>query len=156
MQNSTANKNTSDARTIIVITAKLLVISVITALMLALVNGLTKDINEINNVYSGNIYIGYVAEVAPKGFGGEITLMVGVNANGGIVGVKVISHKETAGLGSRVSESEYLTKYLGANGETIDSVDTISGATISSKAVRSGVADAISVYESVVPDGGAK
>ena len=193
MQNSTVNKKQpSDAKTIVTITLKLLVIGVVTALLLAVVNELTKDkiaentakvkqtaiselfpggfdispyegtlpadsgVNDISVVRDGNTYVGYVAEVAPKGFGGEITLMVGVNFDGSVNGVKLISHSETAGLGSRVGDTEYLSKYIGANKDNVLGVDTISGATISSKAVRAGVATALSVHDAVKEAGGAQ
>lgn len=186
MQNSISNKN-SDIKNIVIITVKLLVIGVVTAVLLAFVNELTKDkiadnvakekkeainylfpgdlkiepyngefegINEINYVHDANDeHIGYVAEVAPKGFGGEITTMVGVDKEGKIVGVKVISHSETAGLGSRVSDALYLGGYKGADCSNVDDVDLISGATISSKAVREGVKTALSAYEKVICGG---
>lgn len=189
MQNSTANnKQPSDITTIITITLKLIVIGVVTALLLAVVNGFTKDkiaentkrekeaaiseifpgefkikclevafdgVNEVNAIYDGENYVGYVAEVAPKGFGGEMTLMVGVNELGQVKGVKLISHSETAGLGSRVGDAKYLTKYDGVNAADVLNVDTISGATISSKAVRLGVSAALSVH-GVISVGGAK
>ncbi len=184
MQNSTSNKS-SDIKSIIVITVKLLVIGVITAVLLALVNELTKDkiadnikkekssaiselftgginitpylgdmpedsgVDDISIIRENDAYIGYVAEVAPNGFGGAITLMVGIDKDGNVVGVKVISHSETAGLGSRISDAAYLDGYKGANGSTVGGVDLISGATISSTAVREGVKTALAVYDKV-------
>lgn len=189
MQNSKANDR-SDIAKIIIITVKLLVISVVSALLLAVVNDLTKDkiaenikkekeaaiaelfqgnletylfegelgeqINEITVINKGETKVGYAAEVETLGFGGPITIMVGIKANGDICGVKVISHSETAGLGSRVSESKYLDNYKNINESSVDSVDSISGATISSKAVRDGVKIALSAYATVYPDGGAQ
>jgi len=192
VQNSNA-KSSGDVKKIIVITLKLLIIGVVSALLLAVVNELTKDkideniekeksgaiseifpgginitpfldkipkdsgVTELNIISTNGDYSGYVAEVAPKGFGGEITLLVGVGTDGKVVGVKVISHSETAGLGSRVGDAEYLSKYVGATGKSIQNVDTISGATISSTAVRDGVKMALSVYDHVTASrGGAK
>jgi len=188
VQNNISNKS-SDVKTIIVITLKLLIIGVVTAVLLALVNELTKDkiadntekekrgaigelftgginitpylgdmpddigINDISIIRENDAFVGYVAEVAPVGFGGEITLMVGVDKNGAVVGVKVISHGETAGLGSRVSDAAYLEGYKGADGSTVGNVDLISGATISSKAVREGVKTALSAYSIVIGGG---
>lgn len=187
MQSTAVNKQPSDVKKIIIITLKLLVISVICSLLLAVVNELTKDkiadntkrekeaaiselfpgsfdvsvfdgsfegINEVNTIYSGNDMYGYVAEVAPNGFGGAITLMVGVDSDGEVVGVKLISHSETAGLGSRVGDAEYLVKYRGATSDTVVTVDTISGATISSTAVREGVKKALSIFADVTANGG--
>ena len=189
LQNSKANDR-SDIVRIIVITVKLLVISVVSALLLAVVNDLTKEkiaenikkekeaaiqalfqgdletflfegelgeqINEITVIKKGETNVGYAAEVESLGFGGPITIMVGIKSNGDICGVRVISHSETAGLGSRVSESKYLDKYKNVNTSSIENVDSISGATISSKAVRDGVKLALSAYTTVYPDGGAQ
>ena len=96
---------------------------------------------------------GYCANVLPKGFGGEMNVMVGVSDIGQVVGVKVVALSETAGLGSRVGENEYLSQFAGKEYEikldTDGGVDSISGATISSKALLSGVNSALSVYEEV-------
>ena len=80
---------------------------------------------------------GYAASVAPTGFGGPVNLMVGVDSSDTIVGVRVVSHSETPGLGSRVGGNDFLSQFSGK--KTDATVDAISGATISSKAVMTGV-----------------
>ena len=47
---------------------------------------------------------GYVITVAPSGFGGPITTMVGVTADGTVTGISVLSLSETPGLGARATE----------------------------------------------------
>lgn len=185
-------ENQSSTKFILGITFKLLLISVVTALLLSCVNALTADkiaeniaaekeaaiaaifpsatensateleaegINALYLVYSNGKAIGYTAEVAPLGFGGELTLMVGVNANGEVEGVKLISHSETPGLGSRVGDVGYLAQYIGRNATALDGVDVITGSTVSSEAVLDGVKAAVSVFDAVYPmfvSGGAK
>lgn len=186
-------ENQSSTKFILGITFKLLLISVVTALLLSCVNALTADkiaaniaaekeaaiaaifpsatenstveleaegITALYLVYSNGKAIGYTAEVAPLGFGGELTLMVGVNVNGDVEGVKLIAHSETPGLGSRVSDAGYLAQYIGKDGaELDDGIDVITGSTVSSKAVLDGVRTAVSVFEQVYPmfvSGGAK
>ena len=87
--------------------------------------------------------IGYCLETTSSGFGGDMTLMVGYNADETICGVKVISHSETPGLGARVcgDEERALSRYAGKSGNLVwgQDIDGISGATISSKAVLEGV-----------------
>ena len=46
---------------------------------------------------------GWVIEVAPSGFGGEISMMVGVSRNQEITGLSIISHSETSGLGANAA-----------------------------------------------------
>jgi Na+-translocating ferredoxin:NAD+ oxidoreductase subunit G len=43
-----------------------------------------------------------IPAVAPDGYSGDIRIMVGVNADGTIAGVRVIDHHETPGLGDRI------------------------------------------------------
>ena len=40
--------------------------------------------------------------VAPDGYSGEIRLLVGINMNGEVLGVRVTNHRETPGLGDRI------------------------------------------------------
>ena len=91
---------------------------------------------------------GYVVEVAPQGFGGEIDMVVGIDADGTITGVSIIKMSETSGLGSRAkSEDWFLEQYAGkTTGDTLvvkDNIDALSGATVTSKAVTSGVNSAL-------------
>lgn len=92
---------------------------------------------------------GYALQVEPTGFGGTITMMVGVDKDDRVLGVSVISHTETAGLGA-VAGAEtakglaFRDQYTGMTGTlavTKDggAVDAISGATITSRAVTQGV-----------------
>lgn len=43
-----------------------------------------------------------IPAIAPDGYSGDIKLLAGINNNGSIAGVRVISHKETAGLGDKI------------------------------------------------------
>jgi len=40
--------------------------------------------------------------IAPKGYSGEIRMLVGINMDGSVAGVRIVSHKETPGLGDAV------------------------------------------------------
>ena len=89
----------------------------------------------------GNV-CGYAVSVSPSGFGGNIDMIVGIAADGRMVGVNITSLSETPGLGSRVADSVYLSQYTGLGGDKLTlgvDVDAISGATISSRSVLSGV-----------------
>ena len=115
-------------------------------------------ITELYTVSEGDSVIGYAAEVSPLGFGGAMTVMVGVNADGTLAGIKLISHSETPGLGSRVGEAQYLAQYIGKGAETLNGgIDIITGSTISSKAILEGVNTALTAHHTVFPaDGGAQ
>lgn len=87
--------------------------------------------------------LGYAVELASRGFGGDVQMIVGLGTDGAVCGVRILSHSETPGLGSRALEEGYLSAFHGmtAGGE----IDGISGATFSSRAVQNGVALALSL-----------
>jgi electron transport complex protein RnfG len=92
---------------------------------------------------------GYAVEVTPAGFGGTITMMVGVDNAGKVLGISIISHAETASLGSVAADNSgkgiaFREQFIGMSGTlavTKDggSVDAITSATITSRAVTNGV-----------------
>lgn len=103
-------------------------------------------------------YVGYVVEVTASGFGGTISMVVGVDQDGNVTGVAVTDQAETKNIGSKVvTDQSVLDRFVGmshADGEiTVNSgtnrFDGISGATVSSKAVTSGVNTALSVVAQV-------
>jgi electron transport complex protein RnfG len=93
--------------------------------------------------------VGYAVEVAPNGFGGAITMMVGVSFEGKVLGNSIISHAETPGLGAVAAAGTdkgvaFREQFKGLiSGITVgdgeNQIAAISGATISSKAVANGV-----------------
>lgn len=109
---------------------------------------LTGETGIVSEVYrSGD---SFAVKVLPGGFDGEITLMVGIQ-NGALTGISVISHTETPGLGAvaaaRNAKGEaFRSQFVGQSGTLVigDQVDAMSGATITSKAVVTGVNAALS------------
>lgn len=93
---------------------------------------------------------GYVVEVTPSGFGGTIDMVVGVDKNGAVTGVSIISMSETSGLGANASKESFRSQFVGKSGELAVSkdggeIDALTGATITSRAVTSGVNTALAV-----------
>ncbi len=110
------------------------------------------DVDELFVVRNDIEVIGYCASVSPSGFGGGIKMMVGVGFGKTVIGVKVIEHSETAGVGTNALSSEYLSRYIGEKGDYIElgtTVDAYAGATVSSKAVNEGINSALSVNDEV-------
>lgn len=169
----TKTKSTSNTSYYIKLCVTLFLICTITACLLGLVNGVTKDkIAEINagktadamsavlkadsyeqldyvegivrsayRAINGGQTAGYVFEVSPSGFGGAIDMVVGVSPDGTVTGVEIISMSETAGLGARASEPEFLNQFTGKGTDlTVKvNIDALTGATVTSKAVTEGV-----------------
>lgn len=93
--------------------------------------------------------LGYCVEVQSQGFGGPVTMTVGVDLNGAVTGVAINSHSETDRVGTEAFTPAALSRYVGRSG-TIrtsgsNSVDTVSGATATSKAITAGVNRALNI-----------
>ncbi|MBQ8621166.1 MAG: RnfABCDGE type electron transport complex subunit G [Oscillospiraceae bacterium] len=105
------------------------------------------DTGLVSKVYSGAN--GYAFEVTPGGFDNTITMMVGVDAEGKVLGISIVSHTETAGLGAVAAASTsageaFRGQFVGMSGSVSVSkdggaVDAITGATITSRAVCTGI-----------------
>lgn len=52
-----------------------------------------------------------VVTVSTKSFGGALTEMIGIDADGKITGVEVTSHADTPGLGTKAHDAGYLAQY---------------------------------------------
>ena len=87
--------------------------------------------------------VGYVAQATVSGFGGPIEIHVGMDLNKTITGVNVGGSKfaETPGLGAKAKDAEFQAQFTGLTIPTQlgKGVDAITGATITSGAVCSGV-----------------
>ncbi len=81
---------------------------------------------------------GYVVKLTTTGYGAGFVIMCGVNADGTVSGAVCLSSNETLG-----HEKTYGNNFTGKNGEEVDAVDTISGATKTTVAYRNAVKDAI-------------
>ena len=111
-----------------------------------------EDVDELYVVYKDAEKLGYCASVSPAGFGGAVKMMVGVGFGKTIIGVKVIEHAETAGVGTNALSGEYLSKYIGEHGDKIvlgETVDAYASATITSTAVNDGINAALSANDAV-------
>ena len=171
---------------------KLMLIIASVVLMLAVVNGITKDriaanekkandearsaifteatdfspvsadLSEDLVKYVGEIYeakkdgncIGYCVNVSSNGFGDKINMIVGISTDGLVSGVKVVSHSETAGVGERIiSNGSILSQFTNVSSSSISSVSTITGASITSRAIIDGVKKALEAVTPII-DGG--
>lgn len=151
----------------------LCIITVIVALLLGGVNTVTAPIAEANNMkikqesitaVLGEVYgegtlltvtgettvqeiteydspSGYVYAVTakPTGYGGEMELTIGIDSMLNVLGVSFVSMSETPGLGARADSEEFLGQFKGYYPDFVP----ISGATITSNAVKTGVYDAL-------------
>ena len=68
----------------------------------------------------------YAVSAAPKGYGGEISMMVGINADGEVTGVTIMDMSETAGLGANAKKETFLDQFKGKDPK----IQALTGATI--------------------------
>jgi len=97
---------------------------------------------------TGNSVAAVAYGVSEQGYSGEISLIMGVNRNGEILGVRIISHSETPGLGDKieVEKDDWVYSFDGLSLEKLPeekwavkkdggAFDQFSGATITPRAV---------------------
>ena len=89
---------------------------------------------------------GYAITVSASGSQGTIEMMVGVDTEGTVTGVSIVSHSETSGIGTKVMNNEdgVLDQFKGKSAAdgTLSvgtNVDAITGATVSTRGVTTGV-----------------
>jgi len=97
---------------------------------------------------------------APDGYSGDIKLLIGINADGSLAGVRALSHKETPGLGDKVDEnkSDWIYSFEGRSLYNPEAsrwsvkkdggdFDQFTGATITPRAVVKRVKNTLSFYQ---------
>jgi electron transport complex protein RnfG len=112
--------------------------------------------------------------VAPNGYAGNIEIMVGVDTAGVVTGLEILKHAETPGLGSKITTPKFRNQYIGksisdpktwaVNKDPGGTFVPITGATISSRAVTSAIANGlefldahkVEVFGAPKPGAGAK
>lgn len=113
----------------------------------------------VTDVYKANNDAGYVMTCVTKSFGGDLTMMVGLDANGAITGVIVTDHADTPGVGTKDQDPEYLAQYISKTALTAEDCkkesgfNFITGASVSGTAIHKGVYAALAQYAQI---GGAK
>lgn len=120
-------------------------------------------IKEVNEGYKGSELDGYVLRVGPKGYAGIIDMMVGVSKDGKITGIKILAHSETPGLGANAPTPKFSGQYENKPAKELkvvkgaataeDQISAITGATITSRAVTTGVNEAVKYYNANLKGG---
>lgn len=93
--------------------------------------------------------------VAPDGYSGNIAMMVGVDPAGTVVGLEILSHAETPGLGDKITRVDFKSQFKGKTLEGVDwrvkkdggDFDQITGATISPRAVVKAVRQGLEFFQ---------
>ena len=100
---------------------------------------------------------GYAITASATGFGGPVTVMVGVTADGTVYNTSVLSQSETPGLGAKCTEPEFadqfksfdpMQKKLSVKKDGGD-IDAITASTITSRAYTAAVETAWLVFNKI-------
>ena len=103
---------------------------------------------DIDSAYKETSGLGYVITSSHKGYGGPVVVTVGISPEGKIIRLSVDVSTETTGIGSKAGREDYVNRFMGLSGD-VSSVDSISGASYSSNAVKAGVSAALAAYEAL-------
>ena len=105
---------------------------------------------------NGNETIGYVVELAPSGYSGIISMMVGISGTENkITGMRVMKHTETPGLGSLAVKESFYRKFdnkdlvpltVSRVSSGSNEIESITSATITTRAITNAVNEAIEWY----------
>jgi len=124
-----------------------------------------KAMPRINEFYEGRredgSVAGYAVSMTSKGFGGDVTMALGLTPEGKIVRIAFTELTETAGLGMRASEDGFRNQFVGKSGQVTlvkgdagdGEISALSGATVTSNAVVNGVNAALDFFQDAMKGG---
>ncbi len=124
----------------------------------------TLEYNADNHYYTakdGEAVVGYAIESTVVGFGGPLSLMVGVTVDGVVYNTSVLSHSETPGLGAKCStDAKFMDQWRGFDPAVKKlsvkkdggDVDAITASTITSRAYTLAVENALKVFDGLEQD----
>jgi len=106
--------------------------------------------DEIYTVYANDDSLaGYAFLAIGKGYGGNINILVGLEDESTVKGIKIVSQEETPGLGTRIDEPFFTDQFTGIDVSDValskngGGIDAITSSTISSNAVVDAVRDTV-------------
>ena len=114
------------------------------------------SVSEVYTMSTG----GYATKIVASGSQGNIEMIVGVDADGAITGVSIVSNSETGGIGSKVMDNKpndagvpVLDQFIGMSGAgslvVKSNITPISGATVSTNGVTAGANAALAAVEAL-------
>lgn len=125
-------------------------------------NPATSNITDLKAGINNGTEVGWVCKVLATGFNGNIVMLVGINKSGALGEAVILEQKETPGLGTKVTDSEFIKQpaiknvkfdeILKVNKDN-GKVQAVAGATISSRAVVRGINEVLNFYQSQILNG---
>lgn len=106
---------------------------------------------------SGNLTGYVICTTSGEGYGGDLSIALGLDTKGCVTGISFLTLQETAGFGMNADTPEFKNQYIGVTTDRFEvtkngavkenEIDALSGATISSKAVTNAVNAALYFYQ---------
>ncbi len=118
-----------------------------------------EDVSSVFVGKNGEDIVGYAIFTHPVGYSGEIELLTGVNTNGAVTGISILSMSETPGLGANAEKPAFKEKFVGKTGQVgvvktepagDNEIVAMTSATITSKAVAAGVNTSLEFYQNEI------
>ena len=104
---------------------------------------------EVDTGYKNGSVAGYVYMVVTSGYGGDVVVLTGIDQTGAVTGGIMGDNNETPGLGREAAKSRFTDQFVGAKEATLkvvkssgtaqNEIDSVSGATFTSKAITKAV-----------------
>ena len=123
-------------------------------------HGLQQDIKIFPAKKNNEIFAYLVEHTYPKGYSGDIKILTGFNIKGEILGTRVITHKETPGLGDKIEtrKSDWIKVFSGLSFANLDKskwkvkrdggvFDQFTGATITPRAIVTAAYEILEYFE---------
>ena len=97
--------------------------------------------HEVSSLYAaknGDDLVGYCVTASSNGYGGPVAVTLGVDTNGVVTGISVgdANFAETPGFGARAKDASFQAQFPGISAVEGGAFEALSGATITSEAVR--------------------
>jgi electron transport complex protein RnfG len=125
--------------------------------LMKLAPDLDSVVKEVQKAELDGTLVGYCITVTPRGYGGPLEIVAGVTKEGKLRAIRILSQSETPGLGAKAPLPAFYGQYENKEAETLtvvrvppnstDQIQAISGATITSNAVTSGVNAALHYWK---------
>ena len=121
-----------------------------------------EELNEnVSAARKGNEVIGYCVKVTATGYGGDISMMVGLDTEATVQGIEILSHSETAGLGAKITEDRFKSQFKGKDPilqvvkndtDSAGEITAITGATVSSRGIANGIKMSLDLVEEAIKE----
>ncbi len=115
--------------------------------------GAPESVLELFRVTREDKLVGHAVTLSVQGYAGKIGLTVGIDAEGKVIKAVITSQSESHG---KAGMSKYTDNFVGTDKDTAQKVDTFSGATVSSSAIKKAIIDAVNTVSGNIPDNSAK